>query len=128
MYFFFVGCKYPLEAPIVAFIALSERVPVYMCMRITQKLQELANECASKEQPCVFELIALLDDRPHEIEVLCRESPKVYYEPSIHLFPKKQEMPVEEDAEELSESMPSLVIESSSKRVGRNHQKIMRSV
>ena len=69
------GCKYPLEAPLVAFSALDENLTAHTRLNISQFLMTLARDSAQDGLPCVFNLVSSLEDKAKLEELIALPPP-----------------------------------------------------
>ncbi|XP_076442712.1 putative ATP-dependent RNA helicase DHX57 [Babylonia areolata] len=68
------GNLYPLEAPLIAFSSLTDRVPPYTCLNISLFLMDLARQFPETQSAAVFSLISELEN-PDQLEKLLEMPP-----------------------------------------------------
>ncbi|RUS71410.1 hypothetical protein EGW08_020831 [Elysia chlorotica] len=69
------GCKYPHEAPLVAFSSLDENLLPHTRLNISQFLMSLAREFSRDSLPCVFSLVGALENKAKLEELLALPPP-----------------------------------------------------
>ena len=68
------GNRYPLEAPLIAFSSLIDRLPPHTRVNISRFLMQSAQQWAEMQSPAIFSLVALLEDRD-QLEMLLEMPP-----------------------------------------------------
>ena len=85
------GCKYPHEAPLVAFSSLDDDLLPHSRLNISQFLMSLARESAQDSLPCVFTLVSALEDKA-KLEELISLPPPALSKPVIVKTPSSTEL------------------------------------
>ncbi|XP_013786196.1 putative ATP-dependent RNA helicase DHX57 [Limulus polyphemus] len=83
---------YPFEPPLVCFLAHNDSIPSSVCLKITLYLLRKAYVLAADNNPAVYTLTTLFDDRDSILAVLDGEQIHLnYFSPTIHSQPYTRE-------------------------------------